>query len=206
MYLSYKEVRKTQEYQQRKEHGAGIIPIFKVQGERDTKLATVLFRNKKGCYCFGGGRKDPEDRDLRHAACREMQEESLNVFRFKPEQLNQAHFMYAKMLQKRNQNKIFGCFIVGISGITSESITSKYIANKHKIQKAHRKSFKNREFGEIPSCWRETDDVQIFYLSDLKKCKLSDSNRLYPKDIEGNLQKLSKRTSFFIKKLAKHLF
>lgn len=124
---------------------AGIIPVI----QYNNQLAVILFKQKRNgqwIYTDGGGRRN-EETDPRVTACRELQEESKNMFQLNP---NLLEVSWTHTTVKGKYKLLNYMFFIGVKDID----LSIYHYNKERIKT------------DIPD-WMETHDVNLFYLSDL---------------------------------------
>lgn len=125
-------------------HRAGIIPVIKY----NDKLAVILFKQYTK-YCDGGGGINKDEFDSKITACRELQEESKNLFNLSPECLNNG----IKYIRNNNKKICVMYFI----GINNNICMDWYYHNNNII--------KNIE--NVSVHWFETHDVDIFYLDEI---------------------------------------
>lgn len=157
---------------------AGIIPVIKCEN----KLAVVLFQQPyNGSYSDGGGGRDRSETDPKVTACRELNEESKNLFRIDPNILtigNKCNYFTRK--GRRRESYIY--FV----GIDNEICTDWYKYN-HNVIKGKARS----------SCWFETKNANIFNIDDIV---FPDGYNDVPAlTINSKLEKINNRTAKFIK-------
>lgn len=136
--------------------GAGVILMVKHAGQD----ALILFNDKdKNQYAdAGGGRKNKED--LRLTASKELQEESLNLFKISAGALDNNTAV-------RHKNYL-GYFVIlsGPDVNDLDKLKAKYDGNKTLI---------NSNASSI-SDWKETNNIELVYLEDFKTALKNDTS------------------------------
>lgn len=179
MKLSYKRNEKIY-------FGAGVIFVENYFNGIRSEPAVILFRGlgKTKLYQDLGGHIDTTELQkndpLIYTAIRESQEESRNCFKLNPKHMTK---------QKYIDIPGFRCYFIGISQNLFHS--ANYRNNKRIIDSLN-----------IDPVWKETDDVQRFYISDLIKCGIKNTySRLVCKDAgKGKKRFVMSRTVFLLKK------
>jgi hypothetical protein len=157
---------------------AGIIPVVK----HENKLAVVLFQQPyNNVYSDGGGGRDRHELDPKVTACRELQEESKNLFRINPEILTIGG-RYNYFTRKGRKKESF-VYFVGVDN----NIYTEWYKHNHQIIKGKSNL----------QCWFETKNANVFYLNDILFG--NDSKDVPAKTIDGKIEKISHRTARFIK-------
>ena len=160
---------------------AGIIPVIK----HNNKLSVILFKEYYShAYSEGGGRREKNEHDAKITACREMMEESKNVFNISPNTLTMGHLFTNIKTKGRKCTSVI--FFIGLNDIHPLNLKVLFQHNHHTIL----------QNGCVDTSWYETTDVDLFDIDDLMQLAFDENNEY----VFFNENKIRCTTIQFIKK------